>query len=177
MSQDPILVSLGDVVLRSSDVELLQRPKEWFNDSIIAFSAEDSLSRSMRAADVASVLPPSLAFLLACSDGVDLSPVMAPLQLDAKTLVLLPVSNNPDPDRAQGGSHWSLLAYTPSRFLHLDSSRGMNQHAAKQLARAAAPYLAPGRRLTAPTECTVPQQENRRGSLGGVSCVAVSRRR
>ena len=96
------------------------------------------------AAEVALV-PPATAYLLQHTDPTTAAELLAPLELRAKQLVLLAVSDNPDVGHAGGGSHWSLLAFDrrTNVFLHLDSAPGGggNRGAARQLAGALSPLV------------------------------------
>lgn len=56
------------------------------------------------------------------------------LNLCRRRMLLLPVNDNKDPDRAGGGSHWSLLVYRPNKpFLHFDSKDNSNEHVAEEV--------------------------------------------
>lgn len=85
--------------------------------------------------------------------------ILDPLNFTQKRLVLFAVNNNPDVTAASGGSHWSLLAYTPAdkTLHHYDSCEPMNRSAASQLSSALKPMLAQGTQLI---EERCPQQEN-----------------
>ena len=85
--------------------------------------------------------------------------ILEPLDIPSKGLVLFAVNNNPDVTNASGGSHWSLLAYTPhSKALrHYDSCRGMNRNTSLGLYKALKPLLIPETELV---EERCPQQEN-----------------
>lgn len=82
--------------------------------------------------------------------------MLAPLQFEQAELALLAVNDNPDAEQAEGGSHWSLLAYcaADNTFRHYTSLRGLNREAASRVFAAAA---RPGSTLV---EQATPQQAN-----------------
>jgi hypothetical protein len=66
------------------------------------------------------------------------------LHLASKALILFAVNDNPYADEADGGTHWTLLAYTRSdcTFSHYDSGHsGSNDAAAHGIAAKLAPVL------------------------------------
>ncbi|KAG2424214.1 hypothetical protein HXX76_014745 [Chlamydomonas incerta] len=158
------VLDFGDVLLREADVELLEGP-HWLNDQIVSFyfeymerevlpaaaaaaaAAAATAAATPAAAAACSVLllPPATCFLLMHAGPDMAADILAPLKPCSRGLVLLPVNDNPDVDRAAGGSHWSLLVFhRPSNTLrHYDSSAGSgNTAAARRLAAAVGPALA-----------------------------------
>lgn len=107
MESNAPLLSFGDVVLRSSDVALLQQPEEWVNDQIISFYFEYLASSEVSPAghDVA-YLDASSSYLLSNSAPDDAEIIFEALQLHSKGVILFPVNNNKDVSRTAGGSHW-----------------------------------------------------------------------
>ncbi len=85
--------------------------------------------------------------------------VLEPRGFAAARLVLFAVNNNPDVERAGGGSHWSLLAYSAAgnSFHSYDSMAGSNRQAAQAVYKAAAAAVPPGARFV---EEQAPQQAN-----------------
>jgi len=85
--------------------------------------------------------------------------VLEPRGFAAARLVLFAVNNNPDVERAGGGSHWSLLAYSAAgnSFHSYDSMAGSNRQAAQAVYNAAAAAVPPGARFV---EEQAPQQAN-----------------
>ncbi|PNW89020.1 hypothetical protein CHLRE_01g055050v5 [Chlamydomonas reinhardtii] len=145
------VLDYGDVLLREADVELLEGP-HWLNDQIVSFYFEylerEALPATSAAAAISGVLllPPATSFLLMHAGPDMAGDILGPLKPHSRGLVLLPVNDNPDVDRAAGGSHWSLLVFhRPSNTLrHYDSSGGSgNAAAAKRLAAAVGPALQP----------------------------------
>ena len=66
------------------------------------------------------------------------------LQLASRALILFAVNDNPFADEADGGTHWTLLAYMRSEhtFSHYDSGHGgSNDAAACGIAAKLAPVL------------------------------------
>ncbi|PKI52018.1 NEDD8-specific protease 1 [Punica granatum] len=140
-SADDKILSYNDVVLRRSDLDILSGPC-FLNDRIIEFYFS-YLSSSHPSEDILLV-PPSIAFWITnCPDAEDLKDFVAPLKLSDKELVIFPVNNNDDVEQAEGGSHWSLLAYMrkANLFVHHDSSGRMNEPYARQLYKAVIKYL------------------------------------
>lgn len=132
-SGDDKILSYSDVVLRRSDLDILRGPC-FLSDRIIEFYCS-YLSSSYSSEDI-SLVSPSIAFWIAnCPDPDDLRGFVAALKLDDKGLVIFPVNNNDDVGQAEGGSHWSLLAYVreANLFVHHDSSGRMNEPCARQL--------------------------------------------
>ncbi|KAG2430315.1 hypothetical protein HYH02_013792 [Chlamydomonas schloesseri] len=154
------VLDYGDVLLREADVALLEGP-HWLNDQVVSFYFEYlerealQLARATTATATATaaagasgvlLLPPATCFLLMHAGPDMAADVLAPLKPSRRGLVLLPVNDNPDVERAAGGSHWSLLIYhRPSNSLrHYDSSGGSgNAAAARRLAAAVGPALQP----------------------------------
>ena len=60
---------------------------------------------------------------------------MGPLNLSRKRLVLFMVNDNADLERAESGTHWSLLVYyrSTNSFAHHDSIEGVNNSYAMKL--------------------------------------------
>ncbi|KAG6629328.1 hypothetical protein I3843_14G078000 [Carya illinoinensis] len=160
---DEKILSYNDVVLRQSDLEILSGPY-FLNDRIIEFYLS-YLSSRYPTKDILLV-PPSIAFwIMNCPVVESLQDFLQPLHLPDKKLVIFPVNDNDDVSKAEGGSHWSLLAFEKKSnvFVHHDSFRGINKQHAKQLFNAVVGYMgasnsAPGARYL---ECNdSPQQVN-----------------
>ena len=138
---DEKILSYNDVVLRRSDLEILCGPY-YLNDRIIEFYFS-LLSSSHPSQDILLV-PPSIAFWITnCPDVCDLKDFLEPLKLPDKKLVIFPVNNNNDVSVAEGGSHWSLLAYYRSGnvFMHHDSNGQMNKRHAMRLFKSVVGYI------------------------------------
>lgn len=138
---DEKILSYNDVVLRRSDLDILSGPY-FLNDRIIEFYFS-YLSSCYPSQDILLV-PPSIAFwIMKCPVVEALKDFLEPLHLTDKTLVLFPINDNDDVSIAEGGSHWSLLAYyrNANLFVHHDSSISINRGPAKQLYNAVVGYM------------------------------------
>jgi sentrin-specific protease 8 len=111
----------------------------------------------------------SSTYLLANLGPEGAAVVLQPLGFAAAQVVLFAVNNNPDVQQPEGGSHWSLLAYSAAdcTFWHYDSAAGSNQQAARRVFQAAAP---PGAKLV---DQATPQQQN--GYDCGIYVLAIAR--
>ncbi|GMJ13885.1 hypothetical protein like AT5G60190 [Hibiscus trionum] len=130
---DEMILSYNDVVLRRSDLEILSGAY-YLNDRIIEFYFS-LLSSSHPSQDILFVSPSVAFWITNCPDVDDLKGFLEPLKLPDKNLVIFPVNNNDDVSLAEGGSHWSLLAYYRSAdvFVHHDSNQQMNRRHAMKL--------------------------------------------
>lgn len=138
---DEKILSYNDVVLRRSDLDILGGPY-FLNDRIIEFYLS-YLSSSYPSLDILLV-PPSIAFwVIQCPFAAALKDFLEPLHLSEKELVLFPVNDNENVNTAEGGSHWSLLAYyrNANLFVHHDSCRCLNSEPAKKLYKAVVGYV------------------------------------
>ncbi|XVE59758.1 hypothetical protein DITRI_Ditri05aG0073000 [Diplodiscus trichospermus] len=138
---DEKILSYNDVVLRKSDLEILSGPY-YLNDRIIEFYFS-FLPSSHPSQDIV-LIPPSIAFWITnCPDIAGLKEFLEPLKLPDKELVIFPVNNNNDVSVAEGGSHWSLLAYYRSAnvFVHHDSNGQMNKMHAMRLFKSVVGYI------------------------------------
>lgn len=142
---DEKVLSYNDVVLRQADLDILSGP-HFLNDRIIEFYL--SYLSSRRAAEDILFVPPSIAFWIKeCPDTASLEEFLKPLNLPNRELVLFPINDNIDVSFAEGGNHWSLLAFRRSAkvFIHHDSSSScMNSSHASRLYRAIFPYISDG---------------------------------
>jgi sentrin-specific protease 8 len=138
---DEKILSYNDVVLRRSDLDILGGPY-YLNDRIIEFYLS-YLSSGHPSRDILLV-PPSIAFwIMQCPVAEALGDFLEPLHLSDKALALFPINNNEDVNMAEGGSHWSLLAYycNANLFVHHDSFGGINAPPAKKLYKAVVGYM------------------------------------
>ncbi|ERM97931.1 hypothetical protein AMTRI_Chr06g195410 [Amborella trichopoda] len=129
------VLSYEDVILRKSDLDILQGPY-FLNDCIIEFYFA-YLSSSLPQ-DILLV-PPCISFwIMSCTDKQGLEPFVNPLKLQSRNLVIFPINDNDDVSMAEGGSHWSLLVYIRKKnaFLYFDSMMGCNEWHAVKLYRA-----------------------------------------
>ncbi|KAI4386033.1 hypothetical protein MLD38_004005 [Melastoma candidum] len=163
-SGDEMILSYNDVVLRRSDLHVLDGPR-FLNDRIIEFYLT-YLSTS-RPSDQILMVSPSISFwIMNCPDKEGLRDFVEPLKLPSRNLVIFPVNNNDDVDVAEGGSHWSLLAFERNAnvFVHHDSSKGINDLFATRLYKAVGGFLGNSADLGAEpryVKCSSsPQQQN-----------------
>ncbi|KAK4338841.1 hypothetical protein RND71_040303 [Anisodus tanguticus] len=169
---DEKILSYNDVVLRQSDLDILNGPN-CLNDRIIEFYF--SYVSSLFPSDNILLVPPSIAFWIKeCPDPASVKDFMEPLHLSRRKLILLPINDNSDVCMAEGGSHWSLLAFDRNSnvFVHHDSSSGcMNEYHSKQVYKVTLPYIATNATYK---ECPdTPKQVN--GYDCGVYVLAIAR--
>ncbi|PIN01402.1 Sentrin-specific cysteine protease (Ulp1 family) [Handroanthus impetiginosus] len=139
---DEKILSYNDVVLRRSDLDILSGPY-FLNDRIIEFYF--SYLTSCYSSEDILLVPPSIAFWIKeCPDVASLKDFVEPLHLSQKKLIIFPINDNADVSMAEGGSHWSLLAFERNAnvFVHHDSSGGINGAHAKRVYRTVVSYIA-----------------------------------
>jgi len=147
---DRVVASLGDALVRESDVQLLEGP-HWLNDNLIGFFFEYLHKHRFESTDRIRFMSPEVTQFFKLARGEDLMDCLQPLQLEQAELILLAVNDAEDPS-IPGGSHWSLLVYSRQAlaFYHLDSGGGVNRDDAQRLARKLHWFLDSRRRHTAP---------------------------
>ncbi|XP_077210079.1 cysteine proteinases superfamily protein [Tasmannia lanceolata] len=156
------ILSYEDVVLWRSDLDILGGPY-YLNDRIIEFYFS-YLSSTYPSQDIILV-PPSISFWITnCLDFESLKDVIEPLKLSDKKLAIFTVNDNDDVNEAEGGTHWSLLAYDrdTNTFIHHDSVKELNGRCARKLYKAVVGFvgdhdLASSARFV---EISTPQQKN-----------------
>lgn len=155
------ILSYNDVVLRRSDLDILSGPC-FLNDRIIEFYFSFLASR-FPSEDVL-LLSPSITFWIKeCRDTSMLKDFMEPLRLSQRKLIIFPINDNSDVDLAEGGSHWSLLAFdrASNGFVHHDSSSGcINNKDARHVYEAVLPFTESGMGTTYVDYLGTPEQEN-----------------
>ncbi|KAG8371379.1 hypothetical protein BUALT_Bualt13G0081700 [Buddleja alternifolia] len=137
---DDKILSYNDVVLRRSDLDILNGPY-FLNDRIIEFYF--SYLTSCYPSNDILLVPPSIAFWIKeCPDVASLKDFVEPLHLPQRKLIIFPINDNADVTMVEGGSHWSLLAFERNAnvFVHHDSSGGINNADAKRVYRAVISY-------------------------------------
>nr|GMD09669.1 NEDD8-specific protease 1 [Ipomoea batatas] len=134
------VLSYNDVVLRRSDLDILSGPY-FLNDRVIEFYLS-YLSSSFPSEDVLLVSPSIAFWIKECPDAASVKDFVEPLHLSRRKLIIFPINNNSDVNLAEGGTHWSLLAFERNTnvFVHHDSSSGMNKWDAKRVYNAILPY-------------------------------------
>ncbi|KAM7496682.1 hypothetical protein LguiA_021096 [Lonicera macranthoides] len=158
-SADGKVLSYNDVVLRRSDPTILSSPL-FLNDRIIEFYF--SYLTSCHPSEFILLVLPSISFWVTnCPDLESIKDFLQPLNFPRKKLVIFPINDNDDVEKAEGGSHWGLLAFYRGKnvFVHHDSFGGSNKRYAKRLYEALVPYM--GILNGAYVECSnTPQQMN-----------------
>ena len=132
---DKVVVSLGDALLRQSDLRLLEGP-HWLNDAVIGFYFEYLHQHKFDSSSKICFVSPEVSQFLKLARPEEISIFLEPLNLEEKEIILLAVNNAQDPT-SPGGSHWSLLIFSRQalEFFHLDSSNNMNEMDAQLLAK------------------------------------------
>ncbi|KAF5184616.1 Sentrin-specific protease [Thalictrum thalictroides] len=162
MSNEKIL-SYSDVVLRRSDLDILSG-RHFLNDRIIEFYF--SYLASCYPSEDILLVPPSISFWIGnCPDLESLKDFVEPLKFPDKKMVIFTVNDNEDVSMAEGGCHWSLLAYERKKnvFVHHDSLAGSNRWHAKRLYKVVVRFMGiSATEVDAPfIDCTTsPQQIN-----------------
>ncbi|CAA7025045.1 unnamed protein product [Microthlaspi erraticum] len=173
-SGDDMILSYNDVVLRRSDLDILNG-SDFLNDRVIEFYLS-YLSTLHTSSATISLIPPCITFWISNSpDAGSLKDFMKPLKLRDSDVLIFPVNNNGNVELAEGGSHWSLLVYykDANTFFHHDSFMGVNRWEAKQLSKAISPFVSDGDGDAAYRERSdTPQQKN--GYDCGVYALAVA---
>lgn len=138
---DKVVSSIGDSVVRESDVRLLEGP-HWLSDRIIGFYFEYLHKIIFEDSSKFCFISPEVSQFLKLVETEEMNCFVEPLDLISKEVILLAVNNAVDPSRP-GGSHWSLLAYTSQadHFYHFDSSSGINGEDARILSKKMHTYL------------------------------------
>lgn len=171
---DEKILSYNDVVLRRSDLDILSGPY-FLNDRIIEFY----FSYLSSCSEEILLMPPSITFWIMNCPAESLKEFLDPLHLPQKKLVIFPVNDNDDVSEAEGGYHWSLLAFERSdnTFVHHDSSGGgWNKGPAKRLYNAVKKFMSVSSSAANPIyrECTdSPHQVN--GYDCGMYVLAIAR--
>ncbi|KAH7132483.1 hypothetical protein B0J11DRAFT_228273 [Dendryphion nanum] len=165
LSPDDAYLSYFDIRLLKEDIDAIKY--DWLTDNAIAFWEEylerEELSQFPRAQIV--LLRPSMSFMLMqTQDPLTLREVLPNFQ--KTTHIFLPINDNNDVSRAEGGSHWSLLLVSiiDGVAFHYDSLAPSNDREARSTCMKLETLL--GKRLKFIHMQDSPQQEN--GSDCGV---------
>ncbi|CAH1100066.1 unnamed protein product [Psylliodes chrysocephalus] len=134
MTNNRIVLSYNESLLRSSDIELLKGPY-WLNDTIISFYFEYLQTDLFRNHDRVLFVAPEITQCIKVSPLNELDTFLQPL-VDSKRrdFIFFALNDNEVTD-SSGGSHWSLLVFSrPERMVfHFDSSHGCNDSQAIEL--------------------------------------------
>lgn len=138
--EDEKVLSYNSVVLRRSDLDLLEGPV-YLNDRIIEFYFS-YLSMLHPSEDIHFVTP-TISFWLANSKDSEsfINAFVEPLK--TFKVVIFTVNNNDDMSKTDGGTHWSLLVYyrDTKTFVHYDSFKYINNWYAIKLYQAVKEHL------------------------------------
>ncbi|PNS17668.1 NEDD8-specific protease 2 [Sphaceloma murrayae] len=110
LSPEDAYLSYYDVRLTREDVDCIKN--DWLTDNAIAFWEEYLEHEKLVAFPKAKIvlLRPSMAFLLLQTPIREIESLTSALpDFRSTTHIFLPVNDCHDPNRAEGGSHWSLL--------------------------------------------------------------------
>jgi len=153
-----VVASLGDCLVREEDM-LLLGPGQWLNDQLIGIIFELSEQETFAGSDIAFIGPEVTQFIKV-SPETELTSCLEPLGLSSKCAVMWALNNCASLE-APGGSHWSLLVFVrdSQTFYHLDSSTGMNNLVAKEMAGKAAKLVGAVEQASV-IEMNVEQQSN-----------------
>merc|ERR1719192_1995976 len=140
-SSDNVVSTIGDAIVRESDLQILQGP-HWLSDRIISYYFEYLHTEVFDESQKICFISPEVSQFLKLVDNEEVSCFIEPLDLASKEVIILAVNNATDPSQP-GGSHWSLLVYTSqaNTFFHFDSSSGMNSNDARILSNKIYQYL------------------------------------
>ncbi|OAL06627.1 cysteine proteinase [Phaeosphaeriaceae sp. SRC1lsM3a] len=165
LNPDDAYLSYHDVRLLREDVDSIK--DDWLTDNAIAFWQEyierEELNGFPKAAIV--LLRPSMSYMLmTTADPLTLKEALP--NFAQTTHVFLPINDNNDPSRAEGGSHWSLLLVSiiDGVSFHYDSMGNANDREARSTTMKLEQLL--GKKLRYIPMLDSPQQEN--GSDCGV---------
>lgn len=153
-------LSYGDVCLTVEDINCL-KADDWLTDNNIAFYEEylEHVELVRHPSANIILLRPSISYLIACTQ--DLSTIMSALPpLRGATHIFIPINDNPNPEVAEGGTHWSLLVVGVADRVafHYDSLQDTNDPQARDMTRRLESLL--GSRLRFMWLPDTPQQEN-----------------
>lgn len=152
MSNDKIVLSFHECLLRESDVDILKGPR-WLNDSLISFYFE--YLGTVRFKDNTALLfvSPEVTQCIKVMSTSEISVFLDPLYARNKDFIFFALNDNERTECA-GGSHWSLLVFShPERaFFHFDSHQGSNYSQARDLSTKLLRYfeISTSRNLTEP---------------------------
>lgn len=159
IGDDEKVLNYGDVVLRRSDLKILQG-HYYLNDRIIEFYF--CYLASFSSPKILLVAPSVSFWILNAPDVSSLELFVDPLRLPDKELVIFPINDNDDVSDAGGGSHWSLLVYHRTRniFEHYDSYLQCNRFYARKLFENIKSFMGPPASSATFTLPFTPQQRN-----------------
>lgn len=162
-TKKPVSLIRSTKPLSPDDIFSVQ-DEQFISDPIISLLLDNLMAYlwSKKIHDV-QLVDPMVSYLM-CRDPNDASSTAQTLDLPLSRLVLLPVNDNKDLNRAGVGKHWSLLVFDQwtqygPRLVHYDSYGSSNTTHARNLADRISPYLPDG--TTDMIEGETPQQGNK----------------
>ncbi|KAF2134021.1 cysteine proteinase [Dothidotthia symphoricarpi CBS 119687] len=163
---DEAYLSYYDVRLFREDVNSI-KDDDWLTDNAISFWQEVLEREDLKGYPKASIvlLRPTMSYLLMQTpDPITLKEALP--NFSTTTHVFLPVNDNRDVTKAEGGSHWTLLLVSiiDGVAFHYDSMHASNEREARSTTMKLEQLL--GKRLRFIPMLDAPQQEN--GSDCGV---------
>lgn len=159
-SPEDAYLSYKDVCLTVEDINCL-KTDDWLTDNNIAFYEEYLEHVELAQHENARIilLRPSISYLIACTQ--DLSTITSALPpLKEASHIFIPINDNPNPEVAEGGTHWSLLVVgvVDKVAFHYDSLQDTNDPQARDMTRRLEVLL--GSKLRFMWLPDTPQQEN-----------------
>lgn len=139
-SDDEIVLSFHETLLRQSDVALLQGP-HWLNDHIISFYLEYLDMVVFKNNKEMLFISTEVTQCLKIISEAEINIFLEPLDAVNKSFIFFPINDN-QRDQA-GGSHWSLLVFSrPEKsFYHFDSLNSSNERQCENFIKRVKGYL------------------------------------
>ncbi|XP_071442604.1 sentrin-specific protease 8-like [Hetaerina americana] len=146
---NPVVLSLNDVVIRKSDVEIL-KGKHWINDSIISLCFDHYENRIFADKPGYLFISPEVTQCIKIMPESDIHMFLDPLKAKEKDVIFFPLNDCMD-ILNPGGSHWSLLVYSKKdkTLCHYDSLVGRNSYQANEMSKKIICYLGIAKELMA----------------------------
>ena len=126
MSDNSVVLSFHETLLRRSDVDLLKGPF-WLNDKIISFYFEYLEKNTYKDENKLLFISPEVTQCLKISPARELGIFLTPLAIEERQFIFMAL-NDCELVESPGGTHWSLLVYSKPEetMYHFDSSSGSN---------------------------------------------------
>jgi len=139
-----VVLSFHNTCLAAEDVQLLE-DCQWLNDKLIGFMfeyLEHFLLPTIPTTKILFISPEVTQFIKIIDEPAEVAIFLQPLDAQANDLVYFAVNNHNSANTC-GGSHWSLLVFdnTTAHFHHFDSSGGLNDDDAKDIAKRSYPHI------------------------------------
>jgi sentrin-specific protease 8 len=152
-----LVLDYHDAVLYPFDMNLLESPTAWLNDSCMHFYLTVLQQRNTNTSSIAYMDPSVISFLMHQCDDLD------DFSFPAVETIVIPINDGHAPSshwsQAGRGSHWSLLVIkSAGMYWHLDSVHGRNREAASAVAKKCQQIL--GHAASSIIDVETPQQDN-----------------